>query len=118
MATLFTFANLDYLESMSMGSQEMINEMIQIFLDQIPEFTNGMKELLAEQKYSELGSLAHKAKSSVAVMGMDELAKVLKTLELTAKNGDSIEDYPKLVQSFLDQIETTEQEMKDYLAKN
>ena len=67
MAGQFTYADLTYLESMSMGSQEMVNEMIQIFLDQIPEFTGGIKDNLDKKDFIALGALAHKAKSSVAV---------------------------------------------------
>ncbi|MCD6346999.1 MAG: Hpt domain-containing protein [Bacteroidales bacterium] len=115
MAGQFTYADLNYLESMSMGDAEMINEMIQIFLDQLPEFTNGLTELLAQEKYVELGALAHKAKSSVAVMGMDNLAADLKTLELTAKASESPENYPALVQGFIEQVTTTKTELLAFL---
>ena len=116
MSSPFTYADLTYLESMSMGSQEMINEMIEIFINQIPEFTEGLQELHKNNDYSALGALAHKAKSSVAVMGMDELAGVLKDLELKAKASEDIDSYPGLIQTFLDQILTTEKELKAFLA--
>ena len=116
MAGQFTYADLTYLESMSMGSQEMVNEMIQIFLDQIPEFTDGLQDLLNKKDYSALGALAHKAKSSVAVLGMDNLAETLKELEMKAKSGDDIDSYPKLINLFLVQVEITEKEMKAYIA--
>lgn len=116
MPTKLTFADLSYLESMSMGSQEMINEMIQIFLDQIPEFTDGLKDLLAKEDYVALGALAHKAKSSVAVMGMDDLAGKLKDLELRAKASQDIESYPALVNDFISQIEVTEKEFRAIIA--
>ena len=38
------------------------------------EIYNEMKSLLAAKNYLHLGLLAHKAKSSVAIMGMKELA--------------------------------------------
>jgi HPt (histidine-containing phosphotransfer) domain-containing protein len=116
MSGQFKYANLSYLESMSMGSQEMINEMIQIFIDQIPEFTNGLKEHLENKDYSALAALAHKAKSSVAVMGMDELAATLKDLELRAKALENIDSYPAMVQTFLDQVLHTEKELTEYIS--
>lgn len=115
MANQFTYADLSYLESMSMGSSEMVQEMIQIFLDQLPEFTEGLSELLKKQDYPALGALAHKAKSSVAVMGMDHLAGILKELELKAKAAEDTEHYAGYVGEFLNQIRTTEEEMKAYL---
>jgi len=117
MAEQFTYADLTYLESMSMGSQEMVNEMIQIFLDQIPEFTEGLQENLEKKDYVALGALAHKAKSSVAVMGMDALAGVLKDLELKAKSGEDIDSYPELVNIFLTQVEITGKEMTAYMSQ-
>ena len=115
MSGQFTFADLSYLESMSMGSQEMVNEMIQIFLEQIPEFAEGLPDLLNKKDYTALGALAHKAKSSVAVMGMDNLATVLKDLENKAKVGEDIESYPSLIQTFITQVLKTEEELKIYL---
>jgi HPt (histidine-containing phosphotransfer) domain-containing protein len=46
--------------------------------------------------------LAHKAKSSVAIMGMSDLATILKTLELQAKEGKELEKY----QSYIDRFRT------------
>lgn len=117
MAGQFTYADLSYLESMSMGSQEMVNEMIQIFLDQIPEFTNGLTELLQSKDYMALGALAHKAKSSVAVMGMNDLASLLKDLENKAKSGSDPESYAGYVATFNQQVLETEKEMMQFLAQ-
>jgi HPt (histidine-containing phosphotransfer) domain-containing protein len=114
MAGKFTFADLAYLESMSMGSNEMIVEMIQLFIDQLPEFTEGLAEHLKNKEYIALGALAHKAKSSVAVMGMDALAHDLKTLELSAKAGENPENYPILVQRFIEQVTLTGSELAAY----
>lgn len=112
----FTFADLTYLESMSMGSNEMIIEMVELFIEQIPEFTDGLQSLLKDSNYSELGALAHKAKSSVAVMGMNQTADLLKQLETDAKVGSNQETYPSLVQNAIDQMVLTGKELSDYVA--
>ncbi|MEA1876138.1 MAG: Hpt domain-containing protein [Bacteroidota bacterium] len=118
MAGQFTYADLTYLESMSMGSQEMVNEMIQIFLDQIPEFTDGLKDNLTKEDFIALGALAHKAKSSVAVMGMDELSETLKKLEVKAKAGEDADSYPELINTFINQVEVTEKELMAFMAQS
>lgn len=114
MAGKFTYADLTYLESVSMGSNELIVEMIQIFIDQLPEFTEGLAVHLKNGDYLALGALAHKAKSSVAVMGMDALAADLKTLELSAKAGIKPESYPVLVDRFIEQVTITGSELGGY----
>jgi HPt (histidine-containing phosphotransfer) domain-containing protein len=114
MAAKFTYADLAYLESMSMGSNELILEMIQIFIDQLPEFTEGLTAHLGKGDYIALGALAHKAKSSVAVIGMNSLANDLKTLEINAKSGTEKDQYPALVNRFIEQVTLTADELTAY----
>lgn len=113
MSQKFTYADLEYLESMSLGN-EMIAEMIDLFVQQVPEFTEGLTSLLASGDYPALGALAHKAKSSAAAMGMNSTAADLKTLELTAKAGEEKENYPVLIQRFIDQVTVTVEELSSY----
>ncbi len=81
----FKYADLSYLRSMSAGSNDLIKEMIEIFVSQVPEFISEMKDHYNKGEYAILGAVAHKAKSSVTVMGMEEMGKKLKNLELLAK---------------------------------
>jgi len=114
MGTKFTYADLGYLESMAMGSNEMIVEMIDLFIEQLPEFTEGMPSLLASSEYTALGAMAHKAKSSVAVMGMNDLANELKKLEISAKAGDNQESYSPIIEQFIREVNLTAKELGDY----
>lgn len=86
MSSAYQEINLSYLESIADGDQEIIKELIIIFLDQVPEFTEGFKKSFSTKNWKELASIAHKAKSSVLSMGMNELGNIdLKNLELIAK---------------------------------
>jgi HPt (histidine-containing phosphotransfer) domain-containing protein len=116
MGTKFTYADLGYLESMAMGSNEMIVEMIDLFIEQLPEFTEGMTSLNAKSDFVALGALAHKAKSSVAVMGMNDLANELKQLELAAKSGDNPDSYGPIIEQFINEVNVTARELGDYAA--
>ena len=79
--------DLSYLRTISDGSEDIIKELIEIFIEQIPEFTEGIQEHFQKKEWIALAGLAHKAKSSVISMGMSELGEVdLKNLELIAKN--------------------------------
>jgi len=77
-----------------------------------------MKSLLGQEKYYELGLLAHKAKGSVTVLGMDETAKMLKEFELLAKAGDQKEKYTGFISRFEADTSTVMTEVEDYLTKN
>lgn len=92
--------DLSYLSEMSGGNKELIEEMIDIFVSQVEEFSTEMEHHLQNGDYEKLGKLAHKAKSSVAIMGLTKLARDLKILEELAKEGKDHIKYPKLVSNF------------------
>lgn len=102
----YRFINMEYLDSVSGGDPEIINEIVLIFKDQSVEIYNEMKDLFSIGNYNNLGLLAHKAKSSVAIMGMNDLATMLKTFEQQAKEGKESHLYESYINRFRD--ETTE----------
>jgi HPt (histidine-containing phosphotransfer) domain-containing protein len=105
-------ADLNYLKTMSGGDSNFIREMIELFREQINEYKLIMPELLQEKKYNELSKVAHKAKSSVAVMGMSEAAEVLKELEILAQGGLQVEQYGAMINQFLEQSQLALQELE------
>jgi HPt (histidine-containing phosphotransfer) domain-containing protein len=109
--------NLDYLKEITGGEPEIMQEFIQMFFDQIPEFRDGLTSYLADKKYKELGELAHKAKSSVMTFGMNELGYRLKELQLKTQKLEDIETYPEYVKEFLDEIAQAEEELKADMKK-
>ncbi|MCU0459271.1 MAG: Hpt domain-containing protein [Bacteroidales bacterium] len=108
----------DYLLSITGGDTETMAEIAGIFGSQVPEFMTGMKSLLEQGKFYELGLLAHKAKGSVTVLGMDETAKMLKEFELLAKTGEGKEKYQEFIARFEADSKTVMAEVNDYLSKN
>jgi len=96
----YKFIKTDYLEMVAGGDTELLKELIGMFRDQVAEFNSEMKELYNEGNYNALGSLAHKAKSSVAIMGMDSLANMLKKFESEAMEGKNTEMYELYISRF------------------
>jgi HPt (histidine-containing phosphotransfer) domain-containing protein len=112
----YTIFKPEYLVSVTGGDPEVMEEIAGIFMNQIPEFVDEMNELLDNARYYELGLLAHKAKGSVSVMGMDNTAIMLKEFELLAKAGEQKERYRDFIQKFRDDASTVTAEIKDYLS--
>ena len=106
-----------YLENISGGDKAIIEEIISIFKDQVPEFVNEMNELFSKGSFYDLGLLAHKAKSSVAVMGMESTAVMLKTFELQAKEGKEPEKYESYISRFKSDTEEALKEIDDLISK-
>jgi len=93
--------DLNYLKTMSGGDDRFIAEMIGLFREQIDEYNDAMPRLVRDQDHQNLSRMAHKAKSSVAVMGMTSTSELLKELELLARDGKETGRYEGLVEEFL-----------------
>lgn len=112
----YKFINTEYLDSVSGGDPGIINEIVLIFREQSVEIYNEMKSLLAARNYTQLGLLAHKAKSSVAIMGMSKLAEMLKTFELQAKEGRETQLYESYIERFFSETQEAIRELDDLIS--
>jgi HPt (histidine-containing phosphotransfer) domain-containing protein len=107
--------DLAYLESMTEGDAGLISEMIEIFSTQVIEFGNLMGDYLEREDWQELSKLAHKAKSSVAIMGMTVLAEKLRKLERLAKEEKEVHSFPEFVAFYNIASRNAVTELNDYL---
>ena len=111
------FTNLDYLRTITEGDTESIRELIILFIEQVPEFIENLKKFLAEGRYAELGNEAHKAKSSVMIMGMDELGHDMKSLQLDTIAKTGVDTYAERVNRFEFQCLAAVEELNKELEK-
>ena len=95
-----TNVDLSYLESVTDGDKVLIKELVDIFKNQIPVYLSDFKDALDQKDVEELGRIAHKSKSSVAIMGMGVLANELDTFESESKEGVFLDKFPSYILSF------------------
>jgi len=107
------YTDLTYLKTITDGDSVIIQEMKDLFITQVPEFIENLNRLLKEGKYIELGKEAHKAKSSVVIMGMEELGKDLKNLQLATIAGTNRDTYAQYVKKFEVQCLGAVEELKN-----
>jgi len=88
--------DLSYLKDMSGDNKDIMHEMVEIFLEQTPEFTEGISEYFENKQWTNLGAVAHKAKSSVRIMGMNDLGDCLEKIEHYSKGNQKIELQTKI----------------------
>jgi HPt (histidine-containing phosphotransfer) domain-containing protein len=106
--------DLNYLKTMSGGDPKFIREMIDLFREQIDEYKSIMPRLLEKKDYKSLSKVAHKAKSSVAVMGMNEVADLLKELEILANERKEVDRYESMISHFLEQSDLALSELEGF----
>ena len=111
----YKFINMEYLDSVSGGDPEIIREIVLLFKEQSVEMYNEMRSYLAAKNYTSLGLLAHKAKSSVSIMGMQDLADMLKAFELQAREGKDPQLYENYLERFKNETQGAIRELDDLI---
>ena len=91
--------------------REVLPDVIALALGMTRELQPQLLPLLQQQDGDGLARAAHKLKGTVAQIGADDAAKALKTLELSAREGD----WP-VCEDTLQQVQTELQRLRDYLA--
>ncbi|HNW51787.1 MAG TPA: Hpt domain-containing protein [Prolixibacteraceae bacterium] len=112
-----SYTDLSYLKEITGGESSIVKEMIEMFLEQVEEFKVNMTNYLNNKNYIELGKEAHKAKSSVLIVGMEDLGKNLKKLQLLTEQNAEVETYPDYVKMFIDQCTAAKTELEEELKK-
>jgi HPt (histidine-containing phosphotransfer) domain-containing protein len=107
--------NLDYIKGITESNELMIRELVAIFKEQVLELSVQLKDMLEKKDWDKLSKLAHKAKSTVAVMGMAEMANELKNLELWAHERINVENYGRIVEKFIFVSKEALEELKEYI---
>jgi DNA-binding NarL/FixJ family response regulator len=89
--------NLSYLDEMSCGDENFRKEMINLFIEKIPNEEAQMEEAFNNNDYQTVQKMAHKMKSSLDMFMQEELANYLPIIENEAKLGQfSIETADKI----------------------
>jgi HPt (histidine-containing phosphotransfer) domain-containing protein len=107
--------DLKYLQQMTGGDNDMIKEMIELFLLQLDEVRSEIGSLVECHHWHDLSRLAHKIKSSAMVMGIMDMADDMKELEMLAKEAKNVEEYPEYIARLYAMIDLAGVELSTYL---
>jgi len=111
----YKYIDLTYVNEIAEGNNELIQELIGIYKSQVDEYIVDFHKYLETQNWDSLGALAHKSKSSAAVMGLHSLAIDLKELEILAKSHEKTETYHTYVEKFEHISKNAVLELDDFL---
>ena len=106
--------DLSYIETVCDGDKEMMKEFSDIFIAQVPEFIEEFDLAFSNKDVVSLGKIAHKAKSTVSIMGLTDLAKELSELEDHAHEGAFSESYIKYINNFKQECLNTVELLKSH----
>lgn len=111
------YTDLTYLKEITGGESSIVTEMVEMFIDQVSEFKENMNKFYNNKNWVDLGKEAHKAKSSVLIVGMEEMGQKLKKLQLLTEEGTEVDTYYDYIKSFEEQCDAALIELKEELLK-
>lgn len=89
--------DLSYLNQVFQGNKQMINNIITMFIKQVPEYIHEMEECVVRADLEALHPLAHKAKSSIAMLGLKNMEQIILEIEHNSRNNMNSDELPNLV---------------------
>ena len=93
--------NLDFLIRSMSGKKNIILETLNIFLEQVPEEIAAINEAVAASDYKAIRRASHRMKSTVSLVGITEMVKVLEEMEMLATAAKGIEQITALNNSLI-----------------
>lgn len=90
----------DLLKEVADGNNELIFDLVDMYIEQAPKFSEQLENLLEKEDYQALGKLAHKIKGSLSTIGITTLAQEMKELEQIAKANKATEQYSSYVNRY------------------
>ena len=92
--------DLSMVEEISGGNEEFVRQMIEVFLETVPESVELINKYYDQKDYFNLHKEAHKLKSTISTVQVPSFIDKLKLIENIAKNENGVEHLPQLIDEF------------------
>ena len=97
------------LENISIKKKkEVIAHVLNIFLTETPPMLQQVKDHILHENWDETYVKAHKLKSSIGLLQMNELLETMTMIEQQAKNREHLEELPGLIDTAIEQYNLTQ----------
>ncbi|MEI6881380.1 MAG: Hpt domain-containing protein [Bacteroidota bacterium] len=107
--------DLTYLNEISGGDKKFIREMLDLFLVTTASEADQYDALLANSEYERIGSLAHKMKAPVQMLGANELFETIRDLEVSGKEKSNLDQIPSLIEKVKSEVNLLKHEIVEAL---
>ena len=98
----FQHINLQYLDTMTGGDAEMMQQMLDMLTDEIPTELAKMREAATSADWEEIFQISHKLKTTLAFIGNANMVSLNGTIEHCTRHKVSLDEVPALVEQLSD----------------
>jgi HPt (histidine-containing phosphotransfer) domain-containing protein len=110
--------DLSYLNQVFQGNQDMINNIIQLFLEQVPQYIGEMEKCVERQDFISLHPLAHKAKSSIAMLGLKNMEQQVIRIEEDSRKHRNQDGLGRMVSELRAECNLVHEQLRGLLDTN
>ena len=103
-----------YLNQVFQGNKALVIEIIEMFLEQVPNFVKLMEDYSREGNFSAIQPLAHKSKSSSSMLGLKSIESILIDIEMCCKLG-KYDSLPEKIQALREQLNLCTEQITKYV---
>lgn len=104
-STQFEKPDLSYLKQLMDNNAEIVLEVLAIFKSEVPKDMKNLVAHLDNKEWELLGKTAHKLKSSVGNLGLNQLRDLFLFIEQNGKENTNIDQLPSYVSKVIKGIE-------------
>jgi len=88
--------SLDYLESISGGDKEFVEDMLKTFIVSVPEELAKIEKYINESNWRKVGEEAHKFGSNLLYLELEDLKQLTLKIESYGLDAQSLDEIPQL----------------------
>lgn len=107
-----TLYNLDFLKQVYNSDSEIIDQIRQIFLENIPKYINDLDLASEEQNWAAISFTAHKIKSSIRLFNINQIIEEVVEIENHSKAMTELDGLPNKIKHVTMILKQVEVEMK------
>src|SRR6056297_3333759 len=94
---------------------DVMQEMFDIFKESYPEYFDICSDAIKNEDWKKLSETAHRTKSSVAIMGMEEIRQEFNEMEILAANAEKTETYRAWLDELKVKVDLAVSQIHEYL---
>lgn len=113
-STEYKYIDPEMLQELANGDQEFISEMINIFLEDVPDSLKKMNEAMKASDLQTVARQAHKLKPSSGMIGAEITTSLASQIEEIANNNDPDQQLVDLLESLSSALDSCYAELSLY----
>jgi HPt (histidine-containing phosphotransfer) domain-containing protein len=108
----YKYINLDYLDTMTGGDDDMKREMLSMLITEIPDEMAKLQAATTAADWEEVFQISHKFKTTLSFIGNEDLVNTNKTVEHCSRHRIDVDEIPPMVAQIAEKIPFVMAELK------